>query len=218
MNGYDYVIGILEDAIKSDENLYYTDYIVHIRKKYEYETEWEESNEYVEFVCDHWEWQSDWYGYQENIEVLGFDMVDNLKITNRFPIKSNKDGGGRISNEEAYELGKAETRPCQDCISRKETLNKINALFAEYIPLMLPGWNLPLIIGRTICGMPPVTPQQKATGSWVGKQVIDNEEVEIKQWQSARCSKCDKYHTTPYLYYFDDYNYCPNCGAKMEVE
>ena len=63
-----------------------------------------------------------------------------------------------------------------------------------------------------------VTPQQNVTGSWVEKQVVDNEEVEIEQWQSARCSKCDKYHTTPYSYYFDDYNYCPNCGAKMEVE
>ena len=35
-----------------------------------------------------------------------------------------------------------------------------------------------------------VTPQQKVTGSWVEKQVVDNEEVEIEQWQSARCSKC----------------------------
>ena len=103
MNGYDYVISILENAIKSDENLYYSDYIVHIRKKYEYETEWEESNEYVDFVCDHWEWQRDWYEHQEDIEVLGFDMVDNLNITNRFPVRSDKDVLGKIKAEILYE-------------------------------------------------------------------------------------------------------------------
>ena len=66
--------------------------------------------------------------------------------------------------------------------------------------------------------LPSVIPQKKLTGSWVEKQVVDNEEVEVEQWQSARCSNCDKYHTTPYSYYFDDYKYCPNCGSKMEVE
>lgn len=40
----------------------------------------------------------------------------------------------------------------------------------------------------------------------------------IDEWQSARCSACGKYHTTPYLYYFKSYNYCPNCGAKMDGE
>ena len=37
----------------------------------------------------------------------------------------------------------------------------------------------------------------------------------IEEWQSARCSICGKYHTTPYMYYFDDFNYCPSCGAEM---
>lgn len=40
----------------------------------------------------------------------------------------------------------------------------------------------------------------------------------IEEWQSARCSICGKYHTTPYLYYFDDFDYCPNCGAEMKGE
>lgn len=56
-------------------------------------------------------------------------------------------------------------------------------------------------------------------GKWVEKEVIDNTDEDfvwkIEQWQSARCSVCGKYHTTPYMYYFDDYNYCPHCGAKM---
>lgn len=54
-------------------------------------------------------------------------------------------------------------------------------------------------------------------GEWKEKTTFHNADDNpiIEEWQSARCSVCGKYHTTPYLYYFNDYNYCPNCGAKM---
>lgn len=48
------------------------------------------------------------------------------------------------------------------------------------------------------------------------EEVFD--ELVIEQWQSARCSRCGKYHTTPFSYYFYRYNYCPNCGADMRDE
>ena len=54
-------------------------------------------------------------------------------------------------------------------------------------------------------------------GKWEEKEtfsVADDDPI-IEQWQSARCSECGKYHTTPYVYYFNDYNYCPYCGARM---
>lgn len=50
-------------------------------------------------------------------------------------------------------------------------------------------------------------------GEWEDKEVIHKRCIE--EWQSARCSACEKYHTTPYMYYFDDFKFCPNCGAKM---
>ena len=50
---------------------------------------------------------------------------------------------------------------------------------------------------------------------WIEKEFSDNTIIE---WQTAKCSICGKYHTTPYLYYFKSYNYCPNCGAKMDGE
>ena len=55
-------------------------------------------------------------------------------------------------------------------------------------------------------------------GEWVEKTKFHNADDDpiIEEWQSAKCSVCGKYHTTPYLYYFDDYNYCPNCGARMK--
>lgn len=56
-------------------------------------------------------------------------------------------------------------------------------------------------------------------GRWEEREVIEQEMSNIEDWQSARCSVCGKYHTTPYLYGFNDYPYCPNCGAIMdEVE
>ena len=63
-----------------------------------------------------------------------------------------------------------------------------------------------------IDALPSVTPKQK-TGKWEEKAVSD--EKVIDEWQSARCSACGKYHTAPYMYYFNNYNYCPNCGARM---
>ena len=57
-------------------------------------------------------------------------------------------------------------------------------------------------------------------GKWEEKEVIDKEEASkvIDEWQSASCSCCGKYNTTPYSYYFTHYNYCPNCGAEMREE
>ena len=53
-------------------------------------------------------------------------------------------------------------------------------------------------------------------GRWEEREVIEQETSNIEDWQSARCSVCGKYHTTPYLYMFKDYAYCPNCGAYMD--
>ena len=56
-------------------------------------------------------------------------------------------------------------------------------------------------------------------GKWIERKVTheDNRRSTIiADWQSAKCSNCGKHHTTPYLYYFFNDNYCPNCGATME--
>lgn len=60
---------------------------------------------------------------------------------------------------------------------------------------------------------------QTEHGKWKEKETYLNEgDCEITEWQSARCSKCGKYHTTPYMYSFNNFNFCPNCGAKMDKE
>jgi hypothetical protein len=57
-------------------------------------------------------------------------------------------------------------------------------------------------------------------GEWEDKEVFNetNDDHFVDEWQSARCSVCGRYHTTPYMYYFDDFNFCPNCGADMRPD
>ena len=55
-------------------------------------------------------------------------------------------------------------------------------------------------------------------GTWEERHVLNNEDGKIiEEWQEARCSKCGLWHTTPYLYYFHHYDYCPNCGSSMKT-
>ena len=55
-------------------------------------------------------------------------------------------------------------------------------------------------------------------GKWENIDIIhDRKDAKITDWQQAQCSVCGKWHTTPYLYSFNHYSFCPNCGAEMEV-
>jgi hypothetical protein len=158
-------------------------YIVTLKYKYDFEKDYTIENQILEYdsMADNYVWLDDWYEGQTDVEVLGYRLlndIDNKKL-----------------------------EPCEDAISREETLNKINALVAKYIPLMLPGWPLPLDIARTICGMPSVTPKQKV-GKWL--DILD-EKTENTETHHDECSNCG-YHGWP------EYSYCPNCGAKMEVD
>lgn len=55
------------------------------------------------------------------------------------------------------------------------------------------------------------TIEERKMGKWEEREV--SSEKVIDEWQSARCSVCGKYHTTPYMYYFDNFSFCPNCGS-----
>ena len=73
-------------------------------------------------------------------------------------------------------------------------------------------------LSEVICDKLLALPSADAVhGEWQDKEVFNDTDDDhiVEEWQSARCSVCGKYHTTPYMYYFDDFNYCPNCGARM---
>lgn len=64
--------------------------------------------------------------------------------------------------------------------------------------------------------LPSAQPMQKK-GEWIERSVFDEPQGKrIEQWQSAKCSVCGKYHTTPYLYKYTYHDFCPSCGAKMD--
>ena len=63
-------------------------------------------------------------------------------------------------------------------------------------------------IEKAVNSVPPVSPQQKV-GRWI--DITDHKrEIACPVWE---CSLCG---VSNFLY--DRTNYCPNCGAKMEVE
>ena len=101
-----------------------------------------------------------------------------------------------------------------DLIERQKALDAIQQR-ADGIDSVYSAFWEGLIIAQDIVKNVPSAEPERKTGKWEEKQVLDDPDYGIPQWQSAKCSVCGKYHTTPYLYYFDDYNFCPSCGAEM---
>lgn len=52
------------------------------------------------------------------------------------------------------------------------------------------------------------TIEERNTGKWINEGIYGEGHSE----RAIRCSNCD-WH---YIGYLDDYNFCPNCGARME--
>ena len=54
----------------------------------------------------------------------------------------------------------------------------------------------------------------RKSGRWIDKKLDD-----FRKWE-LRCSECDWVGISNYDAYDEpyDFNYCPNCGAKMEGE
>ena len=94
-----------------------------------------------------------------------------------------------------------------DLISRADAIDAVASI------------TMSIHLSEVICDKLLALPSADAVhGEWVEKEVMVDEDTNITEWQSARCSVCGKYHTTPYMYYFDNFNFCPNCGAKMDGE
>lgn len=90
-----------------------------------------------------------------------------------------------------------EQEPCEDCISREQVFKCFT-------------WtNTKDEVYRRIQELPPVTPQPKM-GRWEYVQYDNN--PNIGNWHCSECRGiCTEMHSIE-----DAYNYCPNCGAKME--
>lgn len=103
--------------------------------------------------------------------------------------------------EKAYELGKAEIQSSEDCISREAVLECLKGIEMLHNHDELRS---NLIYG--IMNLPSVTPQPKI-GHWINGNPI------------CPCCGEDKFKDLDADIWADwQPKYCPNCGAKMEVE
>lgn len=59
---------------------------------------------------------------------------------------------------------------------------------------------------------------QPMVAEWEHIQVFEVEGTVIDRLQSTYCPICHTYHTTPYVYSYNHYDYCPNCGSHMVRE
>ena len=99
----------------------------------------------------------------------------------------------------SYNSVKTELKPREDCISREQAIR-----VAEQGQIQGYEWQF-----KKLCNLPSVTPQPK-----VGKWIKPNTEPWIKMgdgFTPYECSECEAVE-------FKKSKYCPNCGAKMEVE
>ena len=118
----------------------------------------------------------------------------------------------RHAFNQGYEMGLKESRSeipntCGDAISRQAVL-EVQAKYAEYVGTTK-FWQM----RDDIKALPPVSLQQR-TGQWIHAKV-----GKLFPSNDFMCSECRN------ILDFDgvncgrgDANYCPNCGAKMEVE
>lgn len=139
-------------------------------------------------------------------------------MTNKFAIKvltELRGYGDKFANigfdrKEALEMAiKAlEQQPSEDAISRAEALKAIEEEKQDW-----GNTGVEAIDGclEAVGNLPSVTPLQK-----VGKWIVVREQYEfmggvVNEPRGCKCSNCNK------VVRFKS-NYCPNCGAKMEVE
>lgn len=127
-----------------------------------------------------------------------------------------------------YEMEKAckvaikalEQEPCGDAISRQAVLDEIQSAY-DSEPLTDEANGVDYInkemIEDFVESLPPVTPREPKMGHWEWVQY--DYDPNIGNWHCSECRnivvKCVSKNEIGGI---PIYNYCPNCGAKMESE
>lgn len=57
--------------------------------------------------------------------------------------------------------------------------------------------------------------KERMSDGWQEKDVYNVTDAGIEEVQSCKCPHCKKILTTPYLYYFDEFPFCPSCGKRV---
>ena len=64
----------------------------------------------------------------------------------------------------------------------------------------------------------PLNDEVRSVAEWEEIEVFEVEGTTVDRLQSTYCPKCHRYHTTPYIYSYNHYDYCPNCGTQMKMK
>ena len=89
-----------------------------------------------------------------------------------------------------------------ELISRQKMKNMITNHWSDFSNET--NYRTALACVDAVPAITPVQPEPKR-GEWLECDVFD--EHNITEWQSAKCSVCGHYHTTPYLYNFTRYSF-----------
>jgi hypothetical protein len=133
-------------------------------------------------------------------------MTDREKAK-EFIVQSVKDNVDIAKVAEAIQI--LEQQPCEDCISREDVNTLVDELaraISDERCCISRGRSTATIM-QDILNLSSVTPT-RLKGKWIDDSKEDS--------YYANCSHCDYQIDTHYERGY--LNYCPNCGAKMEVE
>lgn len=108
-----------------------------------------------------------------------------------------------------YIVSVLDQETCEDCWSKKEVVDIINRQRFGIQKISMG------IIKEKLEALQSVTPTRKK-GKWICVHHIENK-ITYDSW---KCSECQRDFNTEEesMVYFDEYKYCPNCGAEMENE
>lgn len=113
-----------------------------------------------------------------------------------------------------YAIKALEQEPCEDCISRQATIDKILKWSEKYDDADIRmGFHHALVV---LYDMPPVE-STKPEGHWIIKEGRNEgyDIAGIKSWYiKIMCDKCG-FITTAIEGHTGQYYFCPNCGIKM---
>ena len=100
-------------------------------------------------------------------------------------------------------------QPCEDCISRDEVIDEINKIGIDAFKT----YNDYSELFDFVDALPSVTPQPKA-GHWITQHVVSTGHY----FTMIICSNCREEfsYDAETGVSMDCYDYCPNCGLKME--
>lgn len=113
--------------------------------------------------------------------------------------------------KELAELPPVNPQPCEDAISRQAVIDSLHSKFADGFDSDR-WWNSMSVL-YAINKVPPVNPTKtgQKTGHWIKMLLTDMSDI------AGQCSECGFIHKF-IGGHTAQYNYCPNCGARMESE